>query len=106
MTDTTRSLIIKLTSHMTYMQGQLEAHHELDDLEDYYWYRESVALLQQVADALAADGPAVPEGREPAAPLSLKAQALAVIENSEICDHLSPEHAAILRRALEALPND
>ena len=34
---------------------------------------------------------------------SLKEQALAVIENSEICDHLSPEHAAILRRALEQL---
>ena len=36
-------------------------------------------------------------------PPSLKEQALAVIENSEICDHLSTEHAAILRRALEAL---
>ena len=36
-------------------------------------------------------------------PPSLKEQALAVIENSEICDHLSPEHAAILRRALEQL---
>ena len=36
-------------------------------------------------------------------PPSLKEQALAVIENSEICNHLSPEHAAILRRALEAL---
>jgi hypothetical protein len=33
----------------------------------------------------------------------LKEQALAVIENSEICDHVSPEHAAILRRALEQL---
>ena len=66
MTDTTRNLIIKLSSHMAYMQGQLEARHELDDLEDYYWYRESVALRQQVADALAADEPAVPEGREPA----------------------------------------
>ncbi len=36
-------------------------------------------------------------------PPSLKEQALAVIENSAICDHLSPEHAAILRRALEQL---
>jgi hypothetical protein len=36
-------------------------------------------------------------------PPSLKERALAVIENSEICDHLSPEHAAILRRALEQL---
>lgn len=38
-------------------------------------------------------------------PPSLKEQALAVVENSEICDHLSIEHAAILRRALEALPD-
>ena len=37
-------------------------------------------------------------------PPSLKAQALAVVENSEICDHVSIEQAAILRRALEALP--
>ena len=36
-------------------------------------------------------------------PPSLKEQALAVIENSAICDHLSTEHAAILRRALEQL---
>ena len=36
-------------------------------------------------------------------PPSLKEQALAVIENSEICDHLSTEHAGILRRALEQL---
>ena len=36
-------------------------------------------------------------------PPSLKEQALAVIENSTICDHLSPQDAAIIRRALEAL---
>jgi len=51
--DTTRDLLISLSSHMAYMQGQLEAHHELDDLEDFYWYRESVALRQKVTDALA-----------------------------------------------------
>lgn len=39
-------------------------------------------------------------------PLTLKEQALAVIENSEICDHVSIEQADILRRALEMLPND
>ena len=39
-------------------------------------------------------------------PPSLKEQALAVITNAAICDHLSPEDEAILRRALEALPND
>jgi hypothetical protein len=64
-TEQTRNLLISLASHMAYMQGQLEARHELDDPEDYYWYRESVALRQKVTDALA-DGPAVPEGREPA----------------------------------------
>ena len=37
-------------------------------------------------------------------PPSLKAEALAVIENSLICDHLSPQDEAIIRRALEALP--
>jgi len=69
MDATTRDLLISLSSHMAYMQGQLEAHHQYDDPDDYYWYRESVALRQRVADLLASstDGPAVPEGREPAA---------------------------------------
>ena len=39
-------------------------------------------------------------------PPSLKEQALAVIENSLVCDHLSPQDEAILRKALEQLPND
>ena len=43
-------------------------------------------------------------------PPSLKKQALAVIENSAICDHLvlpcmTQEHEAILRRAIESLPS-
>ena len=42
------------------------------------------------------------DARRPKPP-SLKQQALAVIENSSFCDHLSPQDAAILRRALEAL---
>lgn len=66
MTDTIRDLLISLAGHMAYMQSQLEARHELDDPEDYYWYRESVLLRQKVTDVLA-DEPAVPEGREPAA---------------------------------------
>jgi hypothetical protein len=66
MTDTIRDLLISLSSHMAYMQGQLEARHELDDPEDFYWYRESVLLRQKVTDALA-DEPAVPEGRGPVA---------------------------------------
>ena len=40
--------------------------------------------------------------RRPRSP-SLKEQALAVIENSAICDHLSPRDSATIRRALEAL---
>lgn len=55
MTDTTRDLLIILASHMAYMQGQLEARHELDDPEDFFWYRESVLLRQKVADHLAAE---------------------------------------------------
>lgn len=39
-------------------------------------------------------------------PPSLKEKALAVIENFAICDHLTPNNEAILRQALEALPND
>jgi hypothetical protein len=39
-------------------------------------------------------------------PPSLKEQALAVVENALFCDHLSTQDEAILRRALEALPDD
>jgi hypothetical protein len=55
------------------------------------WFRYEHAALCQLRAA-----------RRPKPP-SLRQQALAVIENSEICDHLSTEHAAILRRALEQL---
>ena len=55
MTEQTRNLLISLASHMAYMQGQLEARHELDDPEDFYWYRESVALRQKVSDLLASE---------------------------------------------------
>lgn len=53
MADATRDLLIKLASHMAYMQGQLEADHQFDDLDDYYWYRESVALRKRVQQHLA-----------------------------------------------------
>ena len=36
-------------------------------------------------------------------PPSLKEQALAVIENCLVCDHLSPQDEAIIRKALEQL---
>lgn len=53
MTDETRQLIIQLVSHMSYMQGQLEGHHPLDDFDDYHWYRESVRLRSMAAEVLA-----------------------------------------------------
>ena len=64
----TRQLILRLSSHVAYMQGELEAYHQ-DSSESFYWYREAVALRQQVADALvadalAADEPAVPTERQ------------------------------------------
>jgi len=55
MTDPTRDLLIRLVSHMAYMQGQLEAHHQWDDLDDYYWYRESIALRERVQQYLGGD---------------------------------------------------
>lgn len=55
MKENIRDLLISMASHMAYMQGQLEAHHQYDDLEDYHWYRESVELRQKVTDALLAD---------------------------------------------------
>ena len=63
MTDTIRNLLISLSSHMAYMQGQLEACYELHNPENAYWYRESVLLRQKVTDALADE----PAAREPAA---------------------------------------
>ena len=52
MTSDLRDLLIALSSHMAYMQGQLQAHHEYDDPEDFYWYRESVILRQRAAEAI------------------------------------------------------
>ena len=53
MANHTRELLIMLSSHMAYMQGQLEAFTQQSDPEDFYWFRESVALRQKVIDALA-----------------------------------------------------
>ena len=90
MTDTTRDLLISLSSHMAYMQGQLEARHELDDPEDFYWYRESVLLRQKVTDALAHE-PAVPA---PPADGEVADDALALFVESQ--RPMDPEVAAIL----------
>ena len=45
------------------------------------------------------------DARRPKPP-SLKELALSVIANAAICDHLSFQDEAIIRKALEALPND
>lgn len=50
-----KTLCRLLASHMAHMQGQLEALHEVDNLEDFYWYQESEALRTRVAAALAAE---------------------------------------------------
>ena len=55
------------------------------------WFRYEHEAVQELRAA-----------RRPKSP-SLKEQALAVITNSAICDHLSPQDEAILRRALEQL---
>jgi hypothetical protein len=49
---------------MAYMQGQLEAFTQQSDPEDFYWYRESVALRQKVTDALAEPEPEGPTDEE------------------------------------------
>ena len=64
MDNNTRNLVLKLSGHMAYMQDKLEEYHHADSLQDHYWYRESVALRQQVADALAADELAAPTDRQ------------------------------------------
>jgi hypothetical protein len=61
----------------------------------YEWLEQQVPARGWLAMQLRA-------ARRPEPP-SLKEQALAVITNAAICDHLSPEDEAILRRALEAL---
>ena len=65
MDSNTRNLVLKLSGHMAYMQDKLEEYHHADSLQDHYWYRESVALRQQVADALAAEVQPEPDVVEP-----------------------------------------
>lgn len=59
-----RSLLVNMASHMAYMQGQLEAQHQFDDPEDYYWYRESEALRAKVEAALAEPEPEGPSDEQ------------------------------------------
>lgn len=42
--------------------------------------------------------------RRPQPQPSIKEQALALVDNLRICDHLSPRHQDIIRRALELVP--
>ena len=65
--------------------------------------QELEACVEWVANNISAPEAAeLRAARRPKSP-SLKEQALAVIENSAICDHLSPRDSATIRRALEAL---
>ena len=69
------------------------ADHELEACCE--WFEDSGPHPSMAADVRSARRPKPP---------TLKEQALAVIENSLICDHLSPQDEAIILRALEALP--
>ncbi|NBW76991.1 MAG: hypothetical protein EBR34_14515 [Sphingomonadaceae bacterium] len=84
-----RSLLFSMSSHMAYMQGQLEAQHQFDDPEDYYWYRESEALRAKVEAALASGGtPNLAETRSSPQPPS-----------GEVAESVADLHALILRMA-------
>ena len=48
-----RTLCADLAGHMAYMQGQMEEANQYSELEDYYWYRESVKLLKSARTVLA-----------------------------------------------------
>ena len=48
-----RTLCADLAGHMAYMQGQMEEANQYSELEDYYWYRESVKLLKRARTVLA-----------------------------------------------------
>ena len=48
-----RALCAELAAHMAYMQAQMEEENQYSDLEDYYWYRESVKLLRRSRTVLA-----------------------------------------------------
>ena len=41
-----RTLCADLAGHLTYMHAQMEEANQYSELEDYYWYRESVKLLK------------------------------------------------------------
>ena len=47
-----RALCAELAAHMAYMQAQMEEENQYSDLEDYYWYRESVKLLRRARAVL------------------------------------------------------
>lgn len=46
------TLCTDLAAHMAYMQAQMEEGNQYSDLEDYYWYRESVKLLRRARTVL------------------------------------------------------
>ena len=42
-----RTLCADLAAHVAYMQAQMVEENQYSDLEDCYWYRESVKLLRR-----------------------------------------------------------
>ena len=48
-----RTLCADLAGHLAYMQGQMEESNQYSELEDYYWYRESIKLLKRARTVLA-----------------------------------------------------
>ena len=48
-----RTLCADLAGHLAYMHAQMEEGNKYSELEDYYWYRESVRLLTRARIVLA-----------------------------------------------------
>lgn len=49
------SLLHEMAEHMEYMQSCLKACHELDEWDDYHWFRRSEELLARAVDVYATE---------------------------------------------------
>ena len=47
------TLCADLAGHLAYMHAQIEEANQYSELDDYYWYRESVKLLKRARTVLA-----------------------------------------------------
>lgn len=52
MTDEICSLLHDMAEHMEYMQTCLKECHQLDEWDDYHWFRHSEELLARAAEVL------------------------------------------------------